>query len=92
MKTKKIYILLLSILLTTQVYAERNTFKERADNWLQQSESAQGKPGIGGGTPTADDPEIFNGPVGSVPGILMVLVFAYGAGVWMRKKSLKEQA
>jgi hypothetical protein len=89
MKAKKFYILMLGALLSLQVSAERTTFKEQSENWLQNTgeSNGSGKPGIGGGVTPTNDPEGAPGSVGDALGVLLTLAVAYGAGRQMRKKT-----
>jgi hypothetical protein len=90
MKAKKFYILLLGALLSLQVSAERTTFKEQSENWLQNTgeSGGSGKPGIPGTTDEPDNPKgAPSGSVGDALGVLLTLAVAYGASRQMRKKS-----
>ena len=86
---KKIAILTLAMVLVSPIFAERQSIKDRANNWLQKesasSSGLRGLPGIGEG----EDPE-GGDPIlpGSVGGGLAVLL-ALGGGYMFSKKSKK---
>ena len=79
---KKIIILALVIGLTSSVFAGRQNFKDRSDNWLQENSG-----GLRGVPPTIDDDDEGDDPVlpGSIGGGLAVLL-AMGGAYALRKK------
>jgi hypothetical protein len=84
MKANKFYILLISMLLSTQLFAGPNTFKERSESWLQQSENGGAgtgtdRPGIGGDDKSPDSPGIQELPVGDALVPILLFALAYGA-------------
>jgi hypothetical protein len=89
MKAKKIYILIIGMLLTMQVFATQTTFKDKNDVWLQRSESS-GRPGITDGDVEPETPIAPTAPVGDALGIILTLTLIYGAYSLVRKKSTEK--
>jgi len=78
---KKTVILALVIALASSVFAGRQNFKDRSDNWLQENSG-----GLRGFPPTINDDDPGDDPVlpGSVGGGLAVL-FALSGSYMLRK-------
>lgn len=89
MKTKKFCLLVISLLLTSSLFAERTNLQERTDNWLQKSTAANssGRGIIGPNTnPTTTEPAV--GAVGDALWLLIGLGLAYSFINLKTKKSV----
>ncbi|MDR0683204.1 MAG: hypothetical protein LBG15_15390 [Dysgonamonadaceae bacterium] len=87
MKTTKFYILLISILLSTQMFATHTTFKERSDNWLKQNENNEKRPGIDDDTPPEAPEAPYDDPIGDALVPLLSFALIYGVYRCARKES-----
>jgi hypothetical protein len=76
MKAKKFYILLITMLLSTQLFAVRTTFKERTEKWLTTAEN--GRPGIDGDDEQTPPPGAPSAPIGDALVPILLLTLAYG--------------
>ncbi|GHU71474.1 hypothetical protein FACS189413_13230 [Bacteroidia bacterium] len=86
---KKTIILAIAITLASTAFAERNTFRDRSENWLQRNNTEEttgnglrGAPTISGNPTNPTTP----GPVGGGMAIMLALGAGYGLVCKQNKK------
>jgi hypothetical protein len=89
MKTKRFYIWIIGLMLTTSLYAERTDMTEKTENWLQKNRSETGGFIEPGTEPTMAEPSIEGGPVGDSLLLLVGLGLTYSLCVYRKKVAVK---
>jgi hypothetical protein len=92
MKTRFIYILLAGLLLSNSwATAQKTSFKERSEQWLQQSNNSSDESGGDGwinpgDTEEPENPTMQRAPVGDFLPLLVGLGLIYGVYIFVKKK------